>query len=169
MIGSIITRVFGSAAIVLMLVAAVQTWRAERAISAIDAPAVETRPGSGVWTGGWRARYAILQRDRDAVVERGARCDTGLNAGDAYAVAAACSLAVKTVAAERDARAAEVANRDETIRTLRSDQAASAARAEARGREEGRRTADARDAIQTAPVGGDGLRRCDAECLRRLG
>lgn len=151
--------------------AAVQTWRADRAIQAIDAPAVghANADGSTTYTGGWRARYDVLERDRAAILERAARCDTALNRGDEYAVSTACSLAVKTVSAQRDARAAEVSDRDATITRLRTDQAAAAARAEARGREQTRRTTDARQAIQGAPVGGDGLRGCDAECLRRLG
>lgn len=101
-------------------------------------------------------------------------CDAALGAKDRpahlFAIRAACSSAVKDEVAAR--AAAEVGQRsaEQEVDRLIADQSAIAGRAEARGRDQGKRkeAADAaiREALPAAAAGG--RKHCDARCLRRL-
>ena len=104
-----------------------------------------------------------------AVVAQAEACDAALKSGDRFGQAAACSFAVKTVTAERDARAGEAARDRQLLADVRKDQAAAIARAEARGRTQTQRTLNAQTRLDAAPRTNAGLGRCDADCLSRLG
>lgn len=100
---------------------------------------------------------------------RSERCDAALEAGDRFAVDAACSTPVKTVVAERAAAVGERDNLQTLLARVRSDQAAAIARAEVRGRTQAQRTQSVQTRLDAAPRTDGGLGRCDADCLRDLG
>lgn len=112
-------------------------------------------------------------RDRlgaaEVSVARAKGCDTALFAADLFAIEARCSIEVKRVAAERDARTRERDDARADLDKLKADQAAAIARAEARGRTQTQRTQSAQDRLDAAPRNPAGLGRCDADCLSRLG
>jgi len=98
-------------------------------------------------------------------------CDAALppsGVATTFAVKAVCSAPVKRLAADRDARAGEVENRDGQIARLKADQAGATARAAARARTQAQKEARSDVAIHAAPVGDDGLLVCAGECLRQL-
>lgn len=100
---------------------------------------------------------------------RAERCDRALTAVDGFSIDAACSVPVKTMVAERDARTRERDGLQTALNDTRRGQAAAIASAEARGRTQTQRTDRVQADLSAAPRSDAGLGRCDAECLRRLG
>ena len=102
-------------------------------------------------------------------------CDTALSterklpATAQYAIRQACSTEVKHLHAERDAARNNAADAKQALETLQATMDAAVRRAEIRGANVQKRKSDATRAIQTAPVGDDGLVDCDADCLRNIG
>jgi hypothetical protein len=97
-------------------------------------------------------------------------CDAALASGETFVLRSACSTEVKTVVADRDAARIERDDARSDAARLRRDQGAALARAEARGFAQAQRTHDLETRLEgDADPTADGLARCDAECLRRLG
>lgn len=107
---------------------------------------------------------------------RAGRCDEAL--GDSpppadrplvsFGIDQACSTPVKTLVADRNARAAEAAGHLTEISRLRTSRAGDIARAENRAGLVQRRREDADVAKRMAPVGADGLREYRGDSLRIL-
>lgn len=99
-----------------------------------------------------------------------AACDSALTATpeNLFAARSSCTSAVQRVIAERDATKAELVGANTELNTLRADQADAVRRAEARGQAQAQSESHAKARIAALPPGGDGLRTCDAECLRHL-
>jgi pyruvate/2-oxoglutarate dehydrogenase complex dihydrolipoamide acyltransferase (E2) component len=105
-----------------------------------------------------------------------AACEAGLRplvapspeAGD-WATPASCTPAVRRLAAEHNARRAEVVDRDGQITRLRQDQAGAISRAVSRVRLQERNDANATAALNRAPRDpSDGRVICADDCLRQL-
>lgn len=95
-------------------------------------------------------------------------CDLALTSRpqSAYGVKAACSLPVKTIRAERDVARAEAGRLVKTLNDERLGRDAAIARAQAAAKTQAERKARAAAVVQAAPRDGDGLIRCDADCVR---
>lgn len=89
-----------------------------------------------------------------------------------FLVRSACGEQVKRLAADRDAKAGEVASLRQALTEAAADTVDAVTRAEARGAAQSTRKDRSDAAIdaapRSAPAGGNS-RRCDAECLRHLG
>ena len=120
---------------------------------------------------------ACLPEVRSAVEARrqAEACDTALSterklpATAQYAIRQTCSAEVKHLLAERDAARSNAADAKRAMEVLQANMDAAVRRAEIRGANVQKRKSDATRAIQSAPVGDDGLVDCDADCLRNIG
>lgn len=97
-----------------------------------------------------------------------AGCDDALHRGGVVAIRALCSAEVKTIVADRDAKAGNLDDANRQIREAQARQDAAVSRAEARALSTAERKAANDRTIQSAPRTADGSVRCDAECLRAL-
>ena len=79
-----------------------------------------------------------------------------------------CGPGAKRLIVQVEAQTSEIASLRAALDKTSADNAAAISRAEARGRAEQTRKNYVRQIVQDAPVGADGLVRCDAECLRRF-
>ena len=118
---------------------------------------------------------AHLAEQRDAwkpIVERAAACDKALEGSDRtralFEIRASCSGAVQHEVAAAAAAADQVANLTEQLDDQIAGTGAAVERAEARGTASLNRRTTADETIRAAP-GTPDRRRCDAECLRKLG
>lgn len=102
------------------------------------------------------------------VAARSYACDAALTATpeNTYGVKASCTLAVKTVQAERDVARGEASRLTNTLNDERLQRDDVVARAEAAATTQAERKARAAAALKAAPRDGAGLVRCDAECVR---
>lgn len=98
---------------------------------------------------------------------QGASCDAALPALAAGAPAT-CSAAVQKVAADRDARAAEVVDRDVQLAQARRVQAAAVLRASVRATAQAQEAVHAQNVVSQAPLDAAGDRVFDADRLRDL-
>lgn len=96
-----------------------------------------------------------------------ASCDSGL-AALASGAPATCSAAVQHVVADRDARAAEVADRDQQLAQARQTQAAAVSRATVRATAQAKEAAHAQTVVTLAPRDAAGDLVFDADRLRDL-
>ncbi len=116
------------------------------------------------------ARVAQVQADHcDAALAKGMNGLVGDKALVAFGVEQTCSTPIKTLVANRNARAGEATGHLAEIGRLRASRAGDIARAESRAGLIKRRHDDAAVAKQMAPVGSDGLREYRGDSLRRLG
>ncbi len=99
--------------------------------------------------------------------DQAADCDAGLRLL-AEGAPATCSGPVQHVAADRDARTAEVADRDRELAGARQVQAAAVVRAEARARTNAQKEAHADAVLNSAPRDAGGAVVLDAGRLRDL-
>ena len=94
------------------------------------------------------------------------RCDAALTGNALVAIHDMCSTPVKTIVADRDAKAGDLADANEQLSGAQSRQDAAVSRAEARATTSAQRKAIDDRTIQTAPRDPAGRVRCDAQCLR---
>ena len=170
-------KIFGPIALVVAIVAAFAVLKAhdsrETAIArSFDACQASAAPPSGK-VGAKPIDQACPADLAHAVTasRQAATCDQALADVDGksgFAIEQTCSAPVKRVVADRDAQSAMVADRDKELARTRADQNAAIERATARATADATRKANATAAIHSAPLGGDGLRVCDAQCLRSL-
>lgn len=97
-----------------------------------------------------------------------AACDHALTTGDAFAASQACTGPTKRVIADRDSQASEAANLRGQLDRATVDRDAAVTRAAARAKASVQGSVHAQAILAAAPVGGDGLSVCDADCLRQL-
>jgi hypothetical protein len=100
--------------------------------------------------------------------EAAAACDQALTTGDKFAASQACSGPTKTLIADRDAKASDAANLSGQLAQSTTTCDAAVARASARAQSLVQGFNHAQSILAAAPVGGDGLSVCDADCLRGL-
>ena len=97
-------------------------------------------------------------------------CDHALSTGDAnFFGSQACSGPTKTLIADREAKASEAANLSGQLSQATTTCNAAVARASARAQSLIQGYDHAQSVLAAAPVGGDGLYTCNADCLRGLG
>ncbi len=102
------------------------------------------------------------------VAARSYTCDAALTARpeNTYGAKAACSTPIKTLQAERDVARVEAGRLTRTLNDERLGRDAAIARAQVAATTQAERKARAVAAVQAAPRDGNGLIRCDAECVR---
>lgn len=116
------------------------------------------------------ARVAQVQANRcDDALAKGLDGLAGDKALVGFGIEQTCSTPIKTLVANRNARAGEATGHLAEIGRLRASRAGDIARAENRAGLIKRRHDDAAVAKQMAPVGSDGLREYRGDSLRRLG
>lgn len=120
-------------------------------------------PGTDISTKCPKTIVTVIDAER-----RSRACDAALGRRDLFAQRAACSAAVKRLAAELEAANAELAGAEALLARERRDTAAAVARAEARATTTTTRNRNAEAAILAAPRAADGLVDCDARCMRAL-
>ena len=113
---------------------------------------------------------ACPQATSDAATrsQRYTACDAALRQGDAYAVRAACSAAVKVRDAQASALAADKGDLTRQLTEERSQLTGALARAAARFETLQRKDRNAQAALAAAPRAADGRITCDDQCLRDL-
>jgi hypothetical protein len=99
---------------------------------------------------------------------RARACDDALQSGDLYPIQGACSAAVKLSDAQRRSAQSDAQNLAEQLHQAAARSAEAVTRAESRATASSTRKARSDDAISRTPTGDDGLRSCDARCLRDL-
>lgn len=143
----------------------VNGWRHDAAT--LQACVAAVAPGARIDADPRRDCPDVIAADH-LVAVRARACDAALSARpeNTYGAAAACSLPVKTVQAERDIARREAVRLTTELSNERLGQDAAIARASASAATLAERKARAVAAVQAAPRDGDGLVVCDADCLR---
>lgn len=104
--------------------------------------------------------------------QRARQCDISLGREQdeqgRFGIRMSCSAPVKKLYAERDAARSAQAAAEQLLADERARTDAAVTRAEARATQAEKRSSNARTAIEAAPLEPDGLKRCDAECLRNV-
>ena len=97
-----------------------------------------------------------------------ASCNTALGSGDSFAASQACAGPTKSLIADRDSKASEVANLTTQLANATADRDAAVARAAARATASVQDLSHAQSILGAAPHDGAGLSSCNADCLRQL-
>ncbi|ALL14277.1 hypothetical protein [Caulobacter henricii] len=102
------------------------------------------------------------------VAARSSACEAALAARpeNIFGVRMACSAPIKSLFAQRDVAQAEAGHLAKALNDERLGRGAAIARAQLSATTQAERKARAAAAVQAAPRDGDGLIRCDAECVR---
>jgi len=115
-----------------------------------------------------RDRFKRLYEDDHQVVEKARACDVALTGNKAFELAMACTPAVKTVVAQRNAAREDTTNLKTELQRVRNGRDAAIARAEARATTQAKRTLNVQTVLDAAPRGGDGLVELSGDSLRLL-